>query len=227
MNPLLQPQIKHRHGLGPDVEKLIVEQLQLGDGWHIIGSGMENQSREIEEKGVKKLEVELVAYCELEGSREALNALVDTAKCPACGGGMRRNGSRSIRVWQHLEILGKRLEVRAELLRLRCLDKACDKSATLQAPWESPSKHFTIAQEEMIIREIHGGGYTHASKMSGIANSSLMKMLTLRIDRLVEIADWSDVTAIGVDDYAIDEGQSYISIFSDIRTRRVLFIRTR
>lgn len=224
MNPLLFPKVKHRHGLGPDVEALATEQLQLGEGWILVGSGIDSQSREVQRQGVKVTETEKVAYIELEVSVEAGNHLVDTAKCPTCGSDMRRNGLRASRNWMHLPIFGKRTEIRAQLIRLRCLGKDCGKSATLQAPWESPSKHFTIAQEEALIRAIHGGGYSYASRIFGIANSSLLKMLTQRIDKLVEVADWSAVTAIGVDDYAIDEGQEYVSIFSDIKNGRVLFI---
>ena len=188
MNPLLIPKVKHRHGLGPDVEALATEQLQLGEGWLLVGSGIESQSREVQRQGLTVTETEKVAFIELEASLESGNQLVDKAKCPACGSDMRRNGFRASRDWMHLQLFGKRTEVRAQLIRLRCLGKDCGKSASLQAPWESPSKHFTVAQEEALIRAIHGGGYSYASRTFNIANSSLLKMLTQRIDRLVEVS---------------------------------------
>jgi len=211
-----------RHGLG-EAEDILAQQLKLGKTWRIASSGFEPLSRPLTRDAVEGDEVEVIAFCEIKSAKKMEREL-ERAKCPVCAGSMRRFGTRATRSWLHLPIFGKRTEIRAELPRLRCNNRLCDKTVSVNPPWESSSKHFSLSVEEALIREVAGGGLSHASRMLGIPESTLHKLLNRRIDRLVEEADWRAVTAIGVDDYAIDKGQSYISIFSDIARRRVLFV---
>jgi transposase len=215
---------RHKHGLGPDFEALVRDQLDLGERWRISGSGIEEVERKSKREGIEFVAKETVAYCELEASEALKDAAVDAGRCPACGGGLRRRGNRDERSWRHLSVLGKPFEIRATLMRLQCLDDKCGRYCSLQAPWESPSKHFTLAQEEVVLKQVMESGFSGAALLLAIAASSLHKLVERRVDSAHAAQDWSGVTAIGVDDYAIGEGHEYVSIFSDIITRRVLFV---
>ena len=100
----------------------------------------------------------------------------------------------------------------------------CGQYSSQQAPWESPSKHFTIALDEVVIKQVIESGYSGAALMLTMAVSSLHKLTKKRVGDAHQKQDWSRVTAIGVDDYAIGEGQQYLTIFSDIRNKQVLFV---
>lgn len=215
---------RHKHGLGPDFESLVCEQLDLGNRWQISGSGIEQVERKSKCEGIEAVTKETVAYCEIEASEELKDAAVDAGRCPACGGELRRRGNRDERSWRHLSVLGKPFELRATLMRLQCLDDKCGRHCSMQAPWESPSKHFTLAQEEVVLKQVMESGFSGAALLLAIAATSLHKLVGRRVELAHAAQDWSKVTAVGVDDYAIGEGDEYVSIFSDIITRHVLFV---
>ena len=215
---------RHKHGLGPDFEALVCEQLDLGERWRICGSGVEDIERKSKREGIEAVTKETVAYCEIEASEGLKDAAVDAGRCPACDGELRRRGNRDERSWRHLSVLGKPFEIRATLMRLQCLNDKCGRYCSMQAPWESPSKHFTLAQEEVVLKQVMESGFSGAALLLAIAATSLHKLVGRRVELAHAAQDWSCVTAVGVDDYAIGEGHEYISIFSDIITRRVLFV---
>jgi transposase len=213
---------RHLHGLGPDFENHVRLQLKLDDNWSIVASGIEEIEIKTKSEGIEIRDKKSVAYCELEASDKFKDEVAAAARCPGCSGQMCRRGYRENREWQHLPVIGLSFVIRAQMMRLQCFD--CGQYSSLQAPWESPSKHFTIALDEVVIKQVIESGYSGAALMLTMAVSSLHKLTKKRVGDAHQKQDWSRVTAIGVDDYAIGEGQQYLTIFSDIRNKQVLFV---
>ncbi len=213
---------RHQHGLGPDFENLVRSQLKLDDNWLIAASGIEEIEHKTQREGIEVVEKKTVAYCHIEASDKFKDEACAAARCPGCGGKMCRRGYRELRAWQHLSVLGQVFEIRAKMVRLECVE--CGQYSSQQAPWESPSKHFTIALDEVVIKQVIESGYSGAALMLTMAVSSLHKLISKRVLGAHLKQDWSRVTAIGVDDYAIGEGHEYLTIFSDIRNKQVLFV---
>lgn len=213
---------RHQHGLGPDFENLVRSQLKLDDNWQISASGIEEIEHKTQREGIDFVEQKTIVYCQLEATDKFKDEAAAAVHCPSCDGQMRRRGYCQPRAWQHLSVLAQTFEIRARMMRLECQN--CGKYSSQQAPWESPSKHFTIALDEVVIKQVIESGYSGASLMLMMVVSSLHKLIKKRVLDAHSKQDWSRVTAIGVDDYAIGEGHQYLTIFSDIRNKQVLFV---
>lgn len=167
-----------------------------------------------------------VSYLEAEGCfdlkvRET-QKLWEGLRCAGCGAeGVRCYDHVPEREWRHMDIMGKQSIIRCSLPRGHC--KSCNLKYRIKPPWEGESKHFSKDFEGFALKLMKEMPSKSAGRILGEHDTRLTRMLELHVSLAHKSDDWSKVRYIGVDELSHKKGHRYITVFSDMESRRVLF----
>jgi len=149
--------------------------------------------------------------------------------CPECGRGGRDGRDEcgvydsSERTWRHLNFFEHKTLLHARQPRIECPDHGVK---TVEVPWSRPGSGFTLLMEAFILVLVRGGMTpTQAAGLIGEHDTRVWRILQHYVEQSRAAADFSEVTAIGVDETSRRRGHNYISVFMDLDSEhsRVLF----
>lgn len=131
----------------------------------------------------------------------------------------------SERTWRHLNFFEHKTLLHARQPRIECPDHGVK---TVAVPWSRPGSGFTLLMEAFILVLVQGGMTpTQAAALIGEHDTRLWRVLRHYVEQARAAADFSKVTAIGVDETSRRRGHNYISVFMDLdeqrQRQRVLF----
>jgi transposase len=142
--------------------------------------------------------------------------------CPECGKSSGAYDSDE-RTWRHLNFFEHKTLLHARQPRIRCPDHGVK---TVEVPWARPGVGFTLLMEAFILMLVQGGMTpTQAGRLIDEHDTRIWRVLQHYVDKARKEADFSQVTAIGVDETSRSKGHNYISVFMDLDKddSRVLF----
>ena len=142
--------------------------------------------------------------------------------CPECGKSCGAYDTEE-RIWRHLNFFEHKTLLHARQPRIRCSDHGI---RTVEVPWARPGVGFTLLMEAFILMLVQGGMTpTQAGRLMGVHDTRIWRVLMHYVDEARKEADFSEVTAIGVDETSRSKGHNYISVFMDLdkEDSRVLF----
>lgn len=142
--------------------------------------------------------------------------------CPECGQACAVHDT-SERTWRHLNFFEHQTFLHARQPRTTCPEHGVK---TVEVPWARPGAGFTLLMEAFILTLVQHGMTPHqVSGIIGEHDTRIWRLLEHHVEQARAEADYSDVTAIGVDETSRRKGQNYISVFADLgaETYRVLF----
>lgn len=185
-------------------ERLFHELLGLGDAW-----------------AVRKVSFE-EAQDALELRVEETPKLWEQEKCPhdGSGGVVCQDHVGDLR-WRHLNAFGKQVEIVCNLPRARC--PSCGKVWRVTPPWEGQAKHFTKEFEAFALTLMREMPVRKAAEILGETDTRMWRMLRAYVEEAYRQVDMSEVTSVGVDEMARAKGHRYLTVFADLRERRVLY----
>lgn len=169
-----------------------------------------------------------VEFREVEGAKGELHIFVgrSTGKamfCTACGGMHGVYDTRE-REWRHLDVWQYKTIVHCKVPRVEC---PLHGVVTVKVPWEADdAKHFTaLFAAQVVVMALSG---LTVSAMAGLLDETdtrLWRVVRACVARARETADYSNVTAVGVDETAKRRGHDYLSAFVDLDRRRVVSVQ--
>ena len=143
--------------------------------------------------------------------------------CPQCG----RSGVGAYdsveRTWRHLNFFQHKTFLHARQPRIKCPDHGV---RTVEVPWARPRVGFTLLMEAFILVLVQGGMTpAQAARLIGEHDTRLWRVLQHYVEKARSEADFSAVTAVGVDETSRSKGHHYITVFMDLEpeSRRVMF----
>jgi transposase len=142
--------------------------------------------------------------------------------CPQCGKSCGVYDS-SERNWRHLNFFQHKTFLHARQPRVVCPEHGVK---TAEVPWARPGVGFTLLMEAFILLLVQGGMTpAQAGRLIDEYDTRIWRVLQHYVDQAREEADFSQVTAIGVDETSRSRGHHYISVFMDMDKEhsRVLF----
>jgi transposase len=142
--------------------------------------------------------------------------------CPVCGKSCGAYDSDE-RIWRHLNFFEHKTLLHARQPRIRCSDHGV---RTVEVPWARPGVGFTLLMEAFILMLVQGGMTpTQAGRLIEVHDTRIWRVLQHYVEEAREEADFSQVTAVGVDETSRSKGHNYISVFMDLDkdNSRVLF----
>ena len=123
--------------------------------------------------------------------------------------------------WRHLNFFEHEAYLHARVPRVK-IDG--DKIRRIKTPWEGVNSGFTLLFEAFILQLTKHMPVNVVSKLTGVSNYKLWLILEKYIDAALEENDYSELTAVGLDETSARKGHNYISLFVDLNKRRTIFI---
>ena len=184
-------------------EKLFHQMLGLADQWEVVQCEFDQVA------GLVRLQVR-----ETKGFWSAY-------KCPHDEGEVTCYDHTEELVWRHLNVFEHRCEIRGRLPRTKC--RVCGKVERVTPPWEGLSKHFTRSFEAFALLLVREMPVATAATILGESDTRLWRMLFAHLEAAYAQSDMSEVTCVGVDEMNLRKGREYLTLFADLKAKKVLF----
>ncbi len=128
--------------------------------------------------------------------------------CPVCGEECMVHDTRE-RVWRHLNFFQYRCYIHARVPRTKCEGHGV---RTVDVPWGCEGSGFTLMMEGVILTLLKHLSVAAAAREIGEHDTKLWRMLSFYVEDAKKGRSFSDVEAIGVDEYS-HKGHEYITVF--------------
>jgi transposase len=130
--------------------------------------------------------------------------------------------------WRHLNVFNKESVIVCALPRGRYLDlrdslNGTEKIYRITPPWEGKSKHFTRDFEAFALTLMREMPVKKAGEILGETDKRLWRMLFRHVEAAYRASSMEDVIWIGADEMNRRKGHNYLTVFADLKARRVLF----
>lgn len=130
--------------------------------------------------------------------------------------------------WRHLNVFNKESIIICPLPRGRYLDlrdslNGTEKVYRVTPPWEGKSKHFTRDFEAFALALMREMPVKKAGEILGETDKRLWRMLFRHVEAAYRASSMEDVVWIGADEMNRRKGHNYLTVFADLKARRVLF----
>ena len=123
--------------------------------------------------------------------------------------------------WQHLNFFEHKCHIIARVPRIQTDD---GKVRLVKTPWEGANSGFTLLFEALILQLASNMPVNKVSKLTGISNYRIWELLKKYVDDTLEESDYASVEIIGVDETSSRKGHNYLTLFVDLKKRKVIFI---
>jgi len=190
---------------------------------------MQNQMRELFRVALGLMEPWVVSRIEFSTEGQELHLWIDFPSgsrfaCPECGRTDCGAYDSTERTWRHLNFFQHKSFLHARQPRVECPDHGVK---TVVVPWSRPGSGFTLLMEASMLVLVQGGmTAAQAATLIDEHDTRLWRVLQHYVEQARAEADFSQVTAIGVDETSRRRGYNYVTVFADLdeEQRRVLFV---
>lgn len=139
--------------------------------------------------------------------------------CPVCGKLCKCYDSKREQ-WQHLHFWQYRTFVTFDTPRVQCSDCGIRKFVP---PWTRANSDFTNLFEAMAVSLAAHLPLTELSRISGVTDNRLRRIIDFHVGKARGNKDLSEVTSIGIDETSSSKGQRYVTVIHDAKKREVIF----
>lgn len=167
----------------------------------------------------------LVARSEFGPVTKQLDIYIDFARggefsCPACGRARCKAHDTIDKRWRHLNFFQH-----VAYLHVRTPRVKCPKCGVKQVPvpWAREGSGFTLLFEAFIVAMAKDMPVNAIARLVGEHDTRIWRVLNHYVEKTRSQQDYSQVSKIGVDETSSKRGHSYISVFVDMETSKVLF----
>lgn len=122
------------------------------------------------------------------------------------------------RTWRHLNFFQYKTFIHADLPRTKCPDHGVQ---TVHVPWARPGSGFTLLFEGWVVELAKHLTVSRIAKMIDEHDTRLWRFIKHYVNEARELEDYSDVTAIGIDETS-KKGHNYITVAVDLEQRKVI-----
>jgi transposase len=125
------------------------------------------------------------------------------------------------KTWRHLNFFEHECHLHARVPRVETPD---GRVVMVVPPWAGKLAGFTLLFEALLLKLCVHMPVHQVSLMTGVSDFKLWRMLDLYVAQARYGADWSDISAVGMDETSVAKGHDYITMFVDTAERKTLFV---
>lgn len=141
-------------------------------------------------------------------------------RCPECGTSRPMKDRSPERRWRHLDTMQFETVIVARIPRTDCPTCGVKQVAV---PWAQPQGRFTLMFEAFAIRVLQtASSIRRACDLLRLHWDSAQEIMTRAVARGLECRSVDEVFHVGLDEKSFGKGQNYVSVLTDIDSRRVL-----
>lgn len=123
--------------------------------------------------------------------------------------------------WRHLNFFQHECYLHARVPRVNTPD---GRTLLVMPPWAGKLNGFTLLFEALLIQLCRHMPVNQVAAMAGVDPRKLWRMLDLYVGAARFAEDYSEVTAIGMDETSIAKGHHYITLFVDLAQRKTIHV---
>jgi len=123
--------------------------------------------------------------------------------------------------WQHLNFFEHKCHIIARVPRIQTSD---GKVRLIKTPWEGANSGFTLLFEALILQLASNMPVNKVSRLTGISNYRIWELLKRYVNDTLEESDYASLEIVGVDETSSRKGHNYLTLFVDLKARKVIFI---
>ncbi len=124
--------------------------------------------------------------------------------------------------WRHMDFFQHQAFIEANVPRVRC--EACSTVRMVDVPWARKNSGFTLLMESLILELVRHMPVKPLSRLIGVSDGALWRVIAFHVERAIAQMDLSDVTQVGMDETSARRGHEYISVFYDLIKRRLIHV---
>ncbi len=143
-----------------------------------------------------------------------------TFTCGNCGKDGCKAHDMSGRSWRHLDFFQYQAHLHANVPRVRCAECGVRQA---KLDWARPRSSATLLFERLVLTLCSAMPVAVAARIVGEHDTKLWPILRFYVDVARKDADHSGVEAVGVDEKSARRGHDYITLFADLKERRLLY----
>lgn len=141
--------------------------------------------------------------------------------CPACGESEQGVHDTRARTWRHLNFFQYQAFIHADLPRVRC--SQCGKTTQVVPPWSRSGSGFSLLMEALLVVLAKQMPVRAISHLLDLSDGQIWRTLDYYVEAARQREDFSTVEHVGLDETASRRGHHYVSLFHDLKKRRLLF----
>lgn len=165
---------------------------------------------------------------EFDAERTRLDLRIDFPKgtrfsCPECGRGGCPVHDTESQTWRHMDFWQHQAYLHARVPRVRGPDHGVHR---VKVPWARERSDFTLLFEAHLMALVKEMPVAAIAKLVGEYDKKLWRVVDRYVDEAVQAQDLSEMAELGIDDTSRGKGQSYVSVFCDLKPaeRRAVFV---
>jgi transposase len=125
------------------------------------------------------------------------------------------------KTWRHLNFFQHECYLHARVPRVNTED---GRVLMVLPAWAGKLNGFTLLFEALVIQLCKHMPVSQVSAMVGVSDYKLWRMLDVYVGAARFTEDYSEVTAVGMDETSIARGHHYITLFVDLLLRRTIHV---
>lgn len=141
--------------------------------------------------------------------------------CPSCGAADQPVHDTRPRTWEHLRFFEHKAFIHAAVPRVAC--GQCGKTGQVPVPWARSGSGFSQLFDAFVIALAREMPVKTIADLLNIGDDRIWRVLEHYVPAARAQEDFSDVTAVGIDETASRRGHNYITLFHDLNLGRLLF----
>ena len=134
--------------------------------------------------------------------------------CPECGASCGAHDTKFLR-WRHLQFWQHETILHARVPRVACTCTG-GKPRQVTVPWAREGSGFTLFFEAFAMMLAKEMPIAAAARILGEHDTRIWRMIRHYVGKAHARQDWSEVSAVGVDETATRKGKSYATVVVDI-----------
>ena len=124
------------------------------------------------------------------------------------------------KTWRHLDFFEHQAFLHARVPRVRCAEHGVH---LVNVPWARPGSGFTLLFEVAMLTYAKQMPIAPLAKMAREHDTRIWRVIEHHVNTARAGMDFSQVSDVGMDETSARRGQDYVSIFMDLKERRVMF----
>lgn len=125
------------------------------------------------------------------------------------------------KTWRHLNFFQYECYLVVRVPRTDCKE---DGILQIELPWARSSADFTLLFESFAMILCREMPVNKVSKIIKVDDNKLWRMMSYYTEAARQLADYSGVSTVGIDETSKTKGHDYVTLFVDIKESRTLFV---
>jgi transposase len=139
--------------------------------------------------------------------------------CAICGKSGMNVHDTIEKTWRHLNFFQYKAYIHFRTPRTNCPE---DGIHLVDSPWASPGSGFTLLFEAFILQLAACMAVIQIADLVNEHDTRLWRIIQKHVEQARNVADYSEVRHVGIDETATKRGHNYVTLFVDMELSKVI-----